>query len=278
MSEKIARYLTPAKFQWLLEDRGIYFSQLSQQSDKADGTNDANLIVDLLFNYAEKKSKGDLNVDSISKNELATSLASMNKYERDIICISSWYLGDCESEYMWNNYAKDIKTGEVGVCIISSTSKIRYSIPDDLSAFVELDKIDYNSSKKAISIGRNYYYKDDAFADECEFRLAFSLMQYSLVTGFEHPLVPKVTIGSNLKPSSEEFLKDYVKSPDTFLSQELVKQKGDIGFILKLELEDIISEIRLPPNCSEEHQKYFQKLIDESNYNFKLTHSHLDAL
>lgn len=256
----IHRYLTLQKFQWLLEDGGIFLAPASQQSDNNEGIYDSKKITNAVSSELNNKlTVQELNVfakniDEMFKNSI--------RYNREQNFISSWYMGLEESEQMWQEYAPD------GVIIISTRLALEMCKRPALES-VKCIEVIYNDVKKSTEINNPLYIKNENFKHEKEYRLIFNNIDFQ-VRLYEED----VFIGE------ESFYQDYAKSQGTTIEQlrkqaEQAMYYKKTGVVLKYNLDELISEIRLHPNATNEELEEIQKLCDKHKLTCKVIFSQI---
>ncbi|WP_462180199.1 hypothetical protein [Pseudoalteromonas gelatinilytica] len=274
--KKISRYLTREKFEWLLKDKGIFIAPASAQSDPDEGRFNSKSIVEAIHTYAVELNSGKNLMDDNFKLDLIKIFDNCNKHEQTVSYLSSWFLDENESHKMWNEYAKD-ESGTLGVSLVSSTDIIIMNLPKPLMHATEFEETVYDNLKKKYAFINSYKYKNEKFKDEKEFRLIFDLTQYSLITGYESGAITAIKIGNDLVPFHEHLNSSgryFPNEEDKKKIYTALERKGN-GFILKFDLNKIISEIRLHPNSTLEDQVYIENLVREAGYDFKVLPSSL---
>ncbi|WP_155636026.1 hypothetical protein [Burkholderia stagnalis] len=258
--QKIIRYLSKEKFEWLLADKGIYVAPASKQNDEMEGIYNHQVV------YAPLR---DSQLPNIIDFEKLDDLAQAQMHHaRNNSYLSSWYFGDDEKQSMWNEYASD------GVLIVSSVLSLATQLPDPLGHASSLCKVTYDDATKANASNEPLNYKNLNWKDENEFRLIFDAHKYCLLTGYqkEYFSIPF----SNDVPSYED------PEITSGISEKGLAQKLDVlypkgsGHVLKFDLSKLIEEIRLHPQCPASEKSYFDKITRESGLEISIFPSHLE--
>jgi hypothetical protein len=93
------RYLIRDKFEWLLQDRGIYVGPASEQSDSQEGIYNFDIISGAI--------KLSTDIGSSFCNEINECSRKYMMDCRELSFIRSWYKGGYELQEMWKRYGKD---------------------------------------------------------------------------------------------------------------------------------------------------------------------------
>ena len=120
--ETIWRYMTLAKFVSFLELRALWMSRLGSLVDNFEGT----------LPYKTRESMIATNLEwrptFEGRPELQDQLAGMSDRNvsggRDVLVVNCWFLGNTESQRMWNEYVGSVE----GVAFRSSLSRLDRSI------------------------------------------------------------------------------------------------------------------------------------------------------
>lgn len=255
----LIRYLTKEKFEWLLCDNGIYLGAASAQSDPNEGVYDRGVISEVLrdkiqFEIDWKK------LEDINENLMHNSRA--NNY------ISSWFLGENETSEMWDKYGSD------GVALISDEILLTRALPDPVGNAASFYQVIYDDSKKSSAIFNQFKYKGEKFHYENEFRLVVDMRKYSMLTGFDKEKYGEVYIG-NVPSYENEKITCCISPQGKVQSHRVVKKKGD-GYVVDFDLNCIIKEIRLHPNCTEKSECLIRDVMNAAKLNISIRRSELE--
>lgn len=261
MMENLLRYLTKQKFEWLLEDQGLYVSSAADQSDKLEGIYD--------HTYMSKALKGSPELH-FYKNDMWKNLddtsQSLMHASRESSYISSWYYGDDEQEAMWEEYSSD------GVVIMTSTMGLLLNLPEPLKQTTQFFKAVYNNQEKYQSHKDALKFKNVDFSNENEYRLIFDVSKYSLLTGFEKEIHGEAYIGD--KPSYESDITSCMSEEALQQSLNVLSKKNN-GYILKYDLGKVIKEIRFNPKYSTYSKNELEELCKNSDVKIPVVESTL---
>ena len=258
----LIRYLTLDKFKWLLSDNGIYLGSAEDQTDTNEGIYDHTLISKAL----KSKIKGENDILWSEIDTLSKSLMAANREDHYLSC---WYSGNKESLNMWKEYGND------GVALISSELQLINYLPEPLGNSTEFYKVIYDSKLKSSSINNPFRYKDDRYLFESEFRLTLNLHNYSILTGFEKDRFGEVHIGDNLS-YEDDSITCSMSEKGIAQSQSIIRKKGS-GYIIDYDLEEIVSEIRVSPDCDEKSVQYIVDQIKNNGLNISVRKSELSC-
>jgi len=258
---ELLRYLTLKKFNWLLEDQGIYFAAAEDQNDKEEGIyNHNSLSKDLKFH---------IHINEELTQEINSIHYSLMQSDRSKNYINSWYYGDTETEQMWEEY-----TDNQGVIIVTDTHHLITSIESPLRHALKSHRVQYDDVKKSRSYKDSLKFKNEKFKYENEYRLVFDLSHYSILTGFAHDTLGVTYVGD--KPSFEHHdITCSISKEDREKSNAVITEKGK-GFILTCDLKCLIKEIRLPPNATEKLTKQIQNICDKHHFDISISNSKLE--
>lgn len=258
----LIRYLSKEKFEWLLGDKGIYIGSASSQNDNNEGIYNSGLISKVLrVNVHNKNEMFWHELDSLSYNLMIT--------KRDVSYLSSWYFGDVECRVMWDEYGND------GVALISDETLLIQRLPEPLGNASSFYKVEYNNDKKGSAVNESLRFKEERYLHESEFRLVVDMNRYSILTGFDTGRFGIVYEGST--PSYESAEMTCCMSPEGIAqSHRVIVKKGD-GYVIKFDLQMIIREIRLHPDCTEEDVSHISKRLESHGIKVTVRRSDLSA-
>lgn len=258
---KIIRYLTKDKLNWLLSDNGIYVGAAKDQSDREEGIYNHGAIFGSIFlptnsPQIDQEKFGDLN-EGLMQN------ARTHTY------LSSWYWGDNERADMWKEY------GFEGVLIVSSEFNLRRFLPTPLEHAVRFYRLSYDDRLKEMSMNRPFMVKGAQYRHENEFRLEFDLHEYAQKTGYligeKFPQVYIDGIPAQKHPSFRSGISlDSIKN-----ASKALNSKGS-GYVLKYNLHSLIDEIRLHPQCTKGEEDGFRKILLDRGLDVPLNRSRLE--
>lgn len=256
---KVWRYLTKEKLEWLLADKGLYFGPANLQTDKEEGVYDSTIPGALFERNPEKYipvSALDYRPD-FYRPQLDLFSEQMMEGARKSNFLNSWYLGDAESTKMWEDYARD------GVVIVSTVDKLVNQAPYPQNHALTFCEVGYNDELKKKEILEPLKVKNASYSHECEFRIIFDARKYSLLTGYGRESFGQVLIGG--KPSYEclEFTAGMGGVIDTTTSSEFIVKKNT-GYVILYSLASILTEVRLSPLLSKQHQLKLHTILSNS--------------
>lgn len=248
--QTILRYLSKEKFKWLLSDNGIYVASAFAQSDIKEGVFDHTIVSTIL------KHDGRLPLEDNQWESFDNMSFDMMEINRKESYLTSWYLGNEETSKMWSEYAKD------GIILVSNTYKLMDTLPQPLTHAASFYEIIYDDNKKRHSLYDSLKYKSKEFYYENEFRLVIDLGEYSIFTGYEKEIFGEAFVGD---------LPSY-KSPEitSCMSQKSIEQAHSViakkanGYIIKFDLNQLLTEIRLNPNYSKEEESEIRNLCADN--------------
>lgn len=256
----VMRYLTRSKFEYLLEDNGIYVSAACDQSDPHEGDYDHRYLSRLLRNEAGCEEELMEKVDDMM-------LGSKN-VGRETTYLSCWYCSDEESPEMWKEYGTD------GVIIFSTDLALEFALPKPLNQTTEFYELTYSDQLKLQANQQPFRFKNGRFEHEKEFRVEFNLLAYSVLTGFEPR--NEVRVGGVLSHECDEITS--CMSPEARAqSHHVIRRKGK-GYVLAYPLAKIIHEVRVHPNASDEELEEVRASLKACGIDCTVRHSSLRGL
>lgn len=261
--QTILRYLSKEKLKWLLSDRGIYIAPAFAQSDKAEGVFDHTMASTILKFYG-------LLLDGNQWKNFDNIFFNMMDNDRKKLHLTSWYLGDNETLAMWREYAKD------GVILVSNTYKLMDALPRPLTYAAAFYEIIYDHNRKQSSIYDSLKYKSEEFSYENEFRLVIDLERYSILTGYENEKFGRVFVGCVPSYQSAE-ITSCMGQDDIAQAHSIITKKLN-GYIIKIDLNKLLTEIRINPNCLEEEEVDIRNLCTSNGLLIPIKDSHLKNL
>jgi len=245
---KVWRYLTKEKFEWLVADGGLYFGPASLQSDAEEGIYDCKIPGDLFESNPSKYIPL-----SALEDQAESYRPQIDEFSRQIMqearqshFINSWYSGDEESMEMWDNYAPD------GVVVVSTQEKLTDEAPAALKYALTCSLVEYNDELKRTEIFQPLKVKHEEFSYECEFRILFDARKYSILTGYDSETYGQVFVGGQPSYESAEITAGIGKVSNDMAS-EFIRKKSS-GYVLRYPLRSIFTEIRFNPRCSDQQK------------------------
>lgn len=267
---KVWRYLTKEKLEWLVADRGLYFGPASSQSDPEEGLYDST-IPGALF----EENPGKYIPISALEGRPESYRPQIDKISDQIMqesresnFLNSWYAGDEESMEMWDSYAPD------GVVIVSTEEKLISQAPDPLKYALSFCLVEYNEDLKQTEIFEPLTVKSVNFSHECEFRIIFDARKYSILTGYDSESYGEVLVGG--KPSHES--SEITVGMGGVIGREQASKfivKKNSGYVLLYPLGSILTEVRVNPQCSEQHKTTFQAILSDAGFTIPIVESAL---
>lgn len=230
------RYLTFPKFISLLTYQALWFSKLNILQDQCEGT----LPTPTKIKMYEKNQKWKtLFTDQDHHRQIDEMLDRNVQDGRELTVVNCWFLGDYESQKMWDEYVSNSE----GVAIKSTIRKLSSYIfvyPDSKFSqigkvkYVELNEYDMNLYE-AHQVQERAFLKDkNKYAHEQEIRI--------VTMNFKTPMC----VNMNGKPMSEQ---EYTgKNMNNF---------DNPGFYIRVDLRNLIDSIILAPHAP----KWFEMLV-----------------
>lgn len=259
-SKTLMRYLTRSKFEYLLEDKGIYVGAACDQSDPNEGNYDHRY----LSSHLRRLSGCD---ESLMEKVDDMMLGSKN-VGRENTYLSCWYCSDEESPDMWEEYGKD------GIILFSTDLALQLALPEPLNQATEFYELTYNDQLKSQANQQPFRFKNERYKHEKEYRIEFNHLKYSVLTGFEARC--EVLVGGVPSHQSDQITS--CMSPKAIAQSHRVIRRKCKGYILAYPLADIIHEVRLHPNASDEELEQARAALRARGINCTVRHSMLRGL
>lgn len=166
------RYLTFPKFIHLISSGSLWFQRLQFLNDNLEGSLPKATETAMTASY--QKSKKVFNTPELQKQ--IDEMASRNVSDgRSLTAVNCWFIGDDESERMWNEYVGSSE----GVAVRSTAKSLRDSVflYPEFSFIGRVKYVDYATHDMGIYDGhqayRRAFLKDSAqFSHENELRLS----------------------------------------------------------------------------------------------------------
>lgn len=255
----IQRYLTLEKFKWLCEDQGFFLAPLSGQSDPQEGIYNIEVpmdfVRDIVSSFSPSLNKEDLEDIKAKTDEIGKKMM-MNT--RNTVFINSWFIGEKESQAMWDNYSDDN-----GVVLFSRTDLLFIESPKCLRELGEsfiLDNVIYDDKEKSKIHHQPAFYKNEEFSGENEYRIVFDLDFFKIYTKQSDAY-----IGDD--PTHEYFQRHgTISKVDLDECKKVLVPKGN-GYIVKYDLSSVITEIRVNVKASEQAKKEIKELCELHHLN-----------
>ena len=179
----IWRYLEPYKFQYLIEQNSIYFTQVEQFStDFQEGLLSKNDLIGIkrqIFSTNNKNPEAEF-------QEFYRHYSNIKKS----VFISCWMAAEDEHDYMWSNFL----SGANGVVIKSTVQSLQNSFnnsPTDFEIFIsETHYFNPNELIGPVNLVRQFSRKPDHFENEQEIRAIIIDLPYAV--SYTHLTLPTI--------------------------------------------------------------------------------------
>ncbi|MBM1142140.1 DUF2971 domain-containing protein [Alcanivorax sp. ZXX171] len=267
---KVWRYLTKEKLEWLVADRGLYFGPASSQSDPEEGLYDST-IPGALF----EENPGKYIPISALEGRPESYRPQIDKISDQIMqgsresnFLNSWYAGDEESMEMWESYAPG------GVVIVSTKEKLSSQAPGPLKYALNFCFVKYNEDLKQTEIHEPLTVKNSNFSYEREFRIIFDARKYSMLTGYDSESYCEVLVGGEPSHESSEITAGMGGVIGREQASKFIVKKNS-GYVLLYPLGSILTEVRVNPQCSEQHKTTFQAILSDAGFTIPVVESAL---
>lgn len=257
MTKHLSRYLDRQRFDWLLSDQGLYFSSAFDQTDITEGVYDHTFLSRIIANQPGISSPILKDIDKLQ--------LGLQNHGRVNNFLSCWFIGTEESYEMWDTFGTD------GVVFMSDELLLSNALPEPLNQATAFYEAIYDDELKRLSSNEPLRFIDSKYRTEKEFRIVFDLTKYSILTGFEAQT--EVLVGGVPSHLSNEITS--CMSSEALAKSHEVIQKKDKGFVVKYDLNSIITEIRVNPNATDEELCETRHRLRESGINCKVNHSSL---
>jgi hypothetical protein len=158
----IWRYMTPTSFLAIVLGRRLYFPTLGSLEDPFEGAPPTAVLKALRAPQQRQQS------DQAGTRQLQR-WREMLQLSRTTVCVSSWYVGDEESEAMWKLHGRF----EDGVAIVSTLASIRpcFEQHDVTGGLVDYVDADFEPGTADENLLRWATIKRPSYRHESEFRL-----------------------------------------------------------------------------------------------------------
>jgi hypothetical protein len=121
------RYMTFAKFCWLLENHLLYHTRIDQFDDVFEGA-----VTDA---YAKRRDSGEIE-PHFSQKEFEPWIFKCNRFRQFATC---WHVSQYESDALWKLYA----VGEAGIAVVSTMERVQQSVVIPASSTGILGQVEY---------------------------------------------------------------------------------------------------------------------------------------
>ncbi|MEJ0050183.1 MAG: hypothetical protein WDN02_03030 [Methylovirgula sp.] len=250
----IWRYLTFKKFAALIDLRAAWFAKLGIFEDIEEGMTPA------LTRQAIKSQHREIETwfpDEERKSQVRRFVEDNERYGRDLIVASRWFIGNHESEEMWAKYAKDSES----VAVKSTARALMYSLDQSLKSKWWIGKVRYvdHSTYEGMNIHEGHqahlraFVKGMKYARENELRVA--------TMNFVAPgcLIPDGT------PQSEKQRRGFIDV------------SNGPGIYVRANFATLISELRTAPGASDNDRAKVEILASKGGLQIPVRHSELSA-
>lgn len=256
--QNIMRYLTKQKLEWLLADKGLYVSAAQNQSDEEEGTSDHTFLAKHIAKTVE-------GMEPELLAEIDKLMLCMQQVGREKNYLSCWYLGEEESEAMWEEFGVD------GVILISQEWALMNAFAEPLEHAIDGYAVTYSDELKAGALHEPLRVKHAKFHTEKEFRVVFDLTKYSVLTGFEGIGVSDGDQPPHLSPQITACMSQ--KGIEQGL--KVIRRKDAGGLLLDFDFARAILEVRVHPQATDEELQDIQTRLRSIGVECPVRHSHL---
>lgn len=243
----IWRYLTFEKFVSLIELGAVWFSKLGIFEDVEEG------MVPELTRQKMKSQHQEMESwfpDEERKSQVRRFVEDNERYGRDLIVASCWFIGERESKEMWAKYGQ----GDAGVVIRSSAQALMGSLVQSLTNKWWIGRVRYvnRAAHDRMNIHEGH---------QAHLRAFLKGMEYS------HE--------NELRVATMNFVAPGCLNPDGSPQSEK-QRKGFIdasngpGIYVRANLSTLISELRAAPGATESQRARVQRLMASSGIRLPL--------
>jgi hypothetical protein len=248
----IWRYLTRRKFVSLIELRAVWFARLGIFEDAEEGTTPE--LTRQQINSQLHEMEGWF-PDEERKRQIRRSLEDNERFGRDLIVASCWFIGEHESKDMWAEYAKD---GE-GVVIKSTVGALMRALVQTIPKKWWIGKVRYVDL--SAHDGMNPYEGHQA-----HLRAFLKGMKYS------HE--------NELRVATMNFVAAGCLNPDGSPQNEkqrrgLIDTSNGPGVYVQANLSALMTEIRVAPMASDGHRAEIEFLMTKAGIRVPVARSEL---
>lgn len=246
------RYMTFSKFISLLTYQALWFSKLNTLQDQNEGT----LPVPAKNNMHNEFQKWKTLFVDPDLHRQINEMPNRNVEDgRELTVVNCWFLGDCESQRMWDEYAGVSE----GVAVKSTIRKLcRYIFVDPECSqigkvrYVDLDKHDMTLYEASQAHERAFLKDINNYSHEQEIRLVtMNLKTPWCVNMNGNPLTEQEYTGKNM---------------NNFDCQ---------GLYIKVDFRNLIDSIILAPHAAKWFEMLIQRIFDLSKLNIVVERSQI---
>jgi hypothetical protein len=164
---KVWRYMSLAKFLWMLQKNALYFSRSDLMGDPFEGHySKITAMSEEAFVAAQMTDPVFAEMGEAAHRRNFRDLISKVPKEKMGLFVNCWHMNEHESLAMWKLYASQRES----ICIQSTFSRLEQSLPHE--AFLgAVEYIDYNKQYISVTNALNYIiHKRKSFEHERELR------------------------------------------------------------------------------------------------------------
>ncbi len=248
----IWRYLTRKKFVSLIELQAVWFARLGIFEDAEEGTTPELTRQQIKSQLREME---DWFPDEERKSQIRRSLEDNERYGRDLIVASCWFIGEHESKDMWAEYAKD----RACVVIKSTAAALMRALVQSIPKKWWIGKVRYVSL--SAHDGMNPYEGHQA-----HLRAFLKGMKYSHENELRVATMNFVAVGC-LNPDG---------SPQNDKQRRgLIDASNGPGVYVQANLSALISEVRVAPGASDSQRAEVEALMTKAGVRVPVARSEL---
>jgi hypothetical protein len=239
----IWRYLPFSRFTQLVQFRALWFSRLAAFVDLEEGLTPAIPRAEL---QAQHRLMEDWFPDEERKRQIRRAHDDNERYGREMIVATCWYVEEHESERMWVLYGKDHEA----VAIKSTVRELAGSLTQSLKAKLWIGKVRYVDMAK--HEGMDVYQASQAFQ-----RAFLKGMAYSRENELRIATMNLVAPGCLNPDGSPQTDKQRAGHTDT---------TDGPGICVMANLQRMIKEVRIAPGETNSHRERVERLVREAGF------------
>jgi hypothetical protein len=250
----IWRYLTLKKFVSLIELGAVWFAKLGIFEDAEEG-----MTPELTRQHIKSRHR-DMELwfpDEERRSQVRRFLEDNERYGRDLIVASCWFIGEHESKDMWAEYATDSE----GVVIKSTAGALMRSLVQSLKekwwigkvSYVDLSTHDGMNAHEGHQAHLRAFLKGMKYSHENELRVA--TMNF----------VAPGCLNPDGSPQSEKQRKGFIDA------------SNGPGIYVQANLSTLINEVRTAPGASDSHRAKIKLLMTTAGLQIPLGRSEITA-
>lgn len=235
----IWRYLTIDKFASLLQTRALWFSKLQILQDQREGMMPAAPRAALKRQHRKTESWFP---DEERRAQVRNFVEANENDGRELIVVNCWFVGDHESQAMWDEYARDSE-GNCGVIVKSTADDLLRSLRRSHDnwwfgnvKYVDLATDEGMNAYQASQASLRAFLKNQSYSHESELRLA--TMNF----------VTPGCLNPDGSPPTERQRAGYSYSSDRR------------GIFVEVDLHALIREMRVAPGATGDHHAKMEEL------------------